>query len=48
LTPLFKSERDYNILFAECNGDHAAAQFKLFTGKDADPKLMRKTMGGWS
>ena len=24
--------------------NQAAAQFKLFTGKDADPKLMRKTV----
>jgi shikimate dehydrogenase len=28
--------------------NQALAQFKLFTGKDADPKLMRKTIGGRS
>jgi hypothetical protein len=30
LDPPFKSDQDYNILFAERNGSHAAAQIKAF------------------
>lgn len=30
LDPPFKSDRDYNILFAERNGSQAAAQIKAF------------------
>jgi len=30
LDPLFKSDQDYNILFAERNGSKAAAQIKAF------------------
>jgi site-specific DNA-methyltransferase (adenine-specific) len=30
LDPPFKSDQDYNILFAERNGNQAAAQIKAF------------------
>jgi len=30
LDPPFKSEQDYNVLFAEQNGSRAAAQIKAF------------------
>ena len=39
LDPLFKSNQDYNVLFAEKDGSRSAAQIKAFedTGFDEQP-----------